>query len=191
MSVLFCWITAELIGARGTGTVASRANTAPHARGPFRSTEVDADVPLQSPDQPVNVYPLLAVPWMPSLIATGIVTAQAVPPAPQLIPAPVTFPPVGGVIVSVYGGPVGGPPPLAVNVALQLFAAFTSTLVVAAVPLHAPPQFVNVYPVAGAAVSVAVVALVNVTAHAAPPAPHVSPFPVTVPPVGAGAIVSA
>jgi hypothetical protein len=52
MSVLFCWITAELIGARGTGT---SANTAPHARGPFRSTEVDAPVPLQSPDQPVNV----------------------------------------------------------------------------------------------------------------------------------------
>ena len=83
---------------------------------------------------------------MPSVIATGIVTAHAVPPAPQLIPAPVTFPPVGGVIVSVYGGPVGNPPPppLAVNVALQLFAASTSTLVVAAVPLHAPPQLVNV-----------------------------------------------
>ena len=129
---------------------------------------------------------------MPSVIATGIVTAHAVPPAPQLIPAPVTLPPVGGVIVSVYGGPVGHqpPPPIAVNVALQLFAASTRTLVVALAPLHAPPQLVNVYPVAGAAVSVAVVALVNVTAHAAPPVPHVSPFPVTVPPVGAGEIAS-
>jgi hypothetical protein len=155
-------------------------------------TEIDAAVPLQSPDQPVNVYPEFAVAVIPSVIATGIVTAHAVPPAPQLIPAPVTFPPVGGVIVSVYGGPVGNPPPppLAVNVALQLFAASTSTLVVAAVPLHAPPQLVNVYPDDGAAVSVAVVELPNVTAHVAPPAPHVSPFPVTVPPVGVGAMVS-
>ena len=129
---------------------------------------------------------------MPSVSAAGIVTAHAVPPAPQLMPAPVTFPPVGdGAIVSVYGGPVGSPPPLAVNVALQLFAASTTTLVVAAVPLHAPPQLVNVYPLAGAAVSVAVVPLASVTAHAAPPAPHVSPFPVTVPPVGAGEMVSA
>jgi hypothetical protein len=66
---------------------------------------------------------------MPIVSATGIVTEQAVPPAPQLIPAPVTRPPVGGVIVSVYGGPVGSPPPppLAVNVALQLFAASIST----------------------------------------------------------------
>jgi hypothetical protein len=128
---------------------------------------------------------------MPSVIATGIVTAQAAPPAPQLIPAPVTFPPVGGVIVSVYGGPIGNPPPpLAVNVALQLFAASTRTLVVRLVPLHAPPQLVNVYPVDGAAVIVAGVPLASVTAHAAPPAPHVSPFPVTVPPVGAGVIVS-
>ena len=81
------------------------------------------------------------------------------PPAPQLMPAPVTFPPVGtGEMVSVYGGPVGKPPPVAVNVALHVFAASTSTLVVALVPLHAPPQLVNVYPVAAAAVSVAVVA---------------------------------
>ena len=95
----------------------------------------------------MNVYPELAVAAMPIVSATGIVTAQAVPPAPQLIPAPVTRPPVGGgVIVSVYGGPVGSPPPppLAVNVALQLFAASISTLVVALVPLHDPPQLVNV-----------------------------------------------
>jgi hypothetical protein len=151
-------------------------------------TEIDAAVPLQSPDQPVNVYPELAVAWIPSVSATGIVTAQAVPPPPQLIPAPLTRPPVGGVIVSVYGGPVGSPPPLAVNVALQVFAAFISTLVVALVPLHDPPQLVNVYPAAGTAVSVAVVPLASVTAHVAP---HDNPLPVTVPPVGAGAIVSA
>ena len=181
----------------GTGAIVSAyvppggAKFAVHVRAPCKLTEYDADVPLQSPDQPVNVYPELAVAAMPIVIATGIVTAHAVPPAPQLIPAPVTLPPVGGVIVSVYGGPVGSPPPLAVNVALQLFAASTTTLVVAAVPLHAPPQLVNVYPDAGAAVSVAVVPLASVTAHAAPPAPHVSPLPVTVPPVGTGAIVSA
>jgi hypothetical protein len=121
-------------------------NVAAHVRAPCKLIEVDADAPLQSPDQPVNVYPLLAVAWIPSVIATGIVTAHAVPPAPQLMPAPVTLPPVGGVTVSLYGGPVGSPPPppLAVNVALQLFAASTSTLVVAAVPLQAPPQLVNV-----------------------------------------------
>ena len=123
---------------------------------------------------------------MPSVIDAGIVTEQAVPPAPQLMPAPVTFPPVGtGEMVSVYGGPVGKPPPpVAVKVALHVFAASTSTLVVALVPLHAPPQLVNVYPVAAAAVSVAVVVPPNVTAHVAPPAPHVSPLPVTVPPDG-------
>ena len=79
------------------------AKFAVQVRAPCKLTEIDADVPLQSPDQPVNEYPPLAVAWIPSLIATGIVTAHAVPPAPQLIPAPVTFPPAGGVIVSVYG----------------------------------------------------------------------------------------
>ena len=134
---------------------------------------------------------MLGVAEIPSVIDAGIVTAHAVPPAPQLIPAPVTLPPVGeGEIVSVYGGPVGKPPPVDVNVALHVFAASTRTLVVALVPLHAPPQLVNVYPVAAAAVSVAVVVPPNVTAHVAPPAPHVRPLPVTVPPVGAGAIVS-
>ena len=129
---------------------------------------------------------------IPTVIGAGIVTEQLVPPAPQLIPAPATLPPVCGVIVSVYGGPVGNPPPppLAVNVALQLFAASTKTLVVALVPLHAPPQLVNAYPVAGVAVSVTGVELPNVTAQAAPPVPHVSPIPVTGPPAGTGAIVS-
>ena len=64
-----------------------------HVRAPCKLTAIDADVPLQSPDQPVNVYPELAVAAMPIVSATGIVTAQAVPPAPQLIPAPVTRPP--------------------------------------------------------------------------------------------------
>ena len=122
-----------------------------------------------------------------------MVTAHAVPPAPQFKPAPCTRPPVGAVMVSVYGGPVGDPPllpPLDVNVALQVRAASTSTEVVVLVPAHEPPQPVNVYPLAGVAVSVAVVALPNVTWHVAPLAPHVSPFPVTVPPVGVGPIVS-
>ena len=123
------------------------------------------------------------------VIGAGIVTAHAVPPAPQFSPAPATLPPVGGVIVSVYGGPVGGPP-VDVNVAEHVFAASTWTAVVVLVPLHAPPQLVNAYPLAGAAVSVTGVALPNVTAQAAPPVPHVSPLPVTVPPVGTGAIVS-
>jgi len=30
-------------------------NAAAHVRAPFNSTEVDADVPPQSPDQPANV----------------------------------------------------------------------------------------------------------------------------------------
>ena len=162
-------------------------------RGPFRLTQSDGRLPTQSPVQPPNVYPALGAAEMPNVIDAGIVTAHAVPPAPQSMPAPVTFPPVGiGEIVSVYGGPVGKPPPppVTVNVALQVFAASTSTLVVALVPLQAPLQLVNVYPVAAAAVSVAVVVPPNVTAHVAPPEPHVSPLPVTVPPVGVGAIVN-
>jgi hypothetical protein len=81
---------------------------------------------------------------MPSVIAAGIVTEQPVPPAPQLIPAPWIVPPVGGVIVSVYGGPFTGPPPVAVNVALHVRAASTRTVVPAFVPEHAPPQLVKV-----------------------------------------------
>ena len=102
------------------------------------------------------------------VIGAGIVTAHAVPPAPQFSPAPATLPPVCGVIVSVYGGPVGGPP-VEVNVAEHVFAASTWTAVVVLVPLHDPPQLVNAYPLAGAAVSVTGVALPNVTAQAARP----------------------
>ena len=79
----------------------------------------------------------------PSVIDAGIVTEHAVPPAPQLMPAPWMVPPVGSVTVSVYGGPFTGPPPLAVKVALHVRAASTSTVVVVAVPLQAPPQLVN------------------------------------------------
>ena len=73
-------------------------------------------------------------------MAAGMFTEQAVPPAPQLIPAARMFPPVGGVTVSVYGGPFTGPPPVAVNVAVHVRAASTCTVVVGLVPPQAPPQ---------------------------------------------------
>ena len=93
-------------------------------------------------------------------------------------------------IVRVYGGPLTGPPPVAVNVAMHVRTASTSTVVVGVVPAHAPPQLVNAYPELGVAVSVAVMALPKPTWHEALPAPHARPGPLTRPPEGAGAIVN-
>ena len=59
-----------------------------------------------------------------------------VPLVPQLIPPPVTVPPVGVVTVSRYVGS-------AVNVAVQVLALSTVTLVVVLVPEQLPPQPVN------------------------------------------------
>jgi hypothetical protein len=111
---------------------------APQVRGPFRATHCVGVFPVQSPVHAVNVYPAFAVAPMPSVIDAGIVTEHAVPPAPQLIPAPWMPPPVGGVIVSVYGGPSGGA--AGTNVAVQAVDDSTSTLVLGSVPEHAPPQ---------------------------------------------------
>jgi len=120
-------------------------NVALHVRGPFSAIHWLGDVPVQSPVHDVNTYPMLAVAETPSVIAAGMVTEHAVPPAPQLIPAPAIVPPAGDVIVSVYGGPVGGvpPPPVAVNVALHVRAASTRTVVSVLAPAHAPPQLVK------------------------------------------------
>jgi hypothetical protein len=125
------------------GVPPAGVNSAPHVRAPFNASRCAGVPPLQSPVHAVNVYPALGVASRPIDIAAGIVTAQAVPPAPQAMPAARIIPPVGGVTVSVYGGPVTGPPPVAVNVAVHVLAASTSTLVVRLVPLHAPPQLVN------------------------------------------------
>ena len=91
------------------GVPPAGANSAPQARAPFNASRYAGVAPLQSPVHPVNVYPALGVASRPIDIAAGIVTVHAVPPAPQLIPAPCTLPPVGDVIVSLYGGPFTGP----------------------------------------------------------------------------------
>jgi hypothetical protein len=118
-------------------------NVALQVRGPFSVSRYAGLVPLQSPVHAVNANPALAVASMPIDIVAGIVTEQAGPPAPQLMPAAWIFPPAGGVTTSVYGGPTTGPPPVAVNSALQVSAAFTSTVVEGVVPAHAPPQAVK------------------------------------------------
>ncbi len=79
--------------------------------------------------------------------------------------------------------------PSSANVAVQILAPSTWTVVVAIVPLHAPPQPENVYPASGAAVKDTVVALSNNCWHAVPPVPHAIVPPVTIPPVGAGLMV--
>jgi hypothetical protein len=70
-----------------------------------------------------------------------MVTEHAVPPVPQLRPAPLTVPPVGlGLIAIVYGGPLTT---LAVNEAVHVLAPSTDTVVVGPVPEHEPPQLAN------------------------------------------------
>ena len=102
------WVIGAGVAQVMTGVVGpppTGVNVAPQVRGPAKANRMLAAVPVQSPVHAVNVYPELAVALSPMLIDTGIVTEQAVPPAPQLMPAACTFPPVGGVIVNVYGGP--------------------------------------------------------------------------------------
>ena len=58
-------------------------------------------VPLQSPVQWLNTYPLAGFALSPRPSAAGMVTEHCVAPLPQLSPAPWIVPPVGGVIVIV------------------------------------------------------------------------------------------
>ena len=165
-----------------------------HVRGPASVIQSVELVPaaIQSPVHPPKLYPVSGVTNIPRLIDPFTDTVhRSELPALQCRPAPCTVPPAGtGKIVIVYGGPFTGPP-VDVNTALQLFAALTSTDVVALVPLHDPPQLVKTYPEAGVAVSVAFVSPPNETWHVVPPFPHARPLPLTDPPAGTGAIVSA
>jgi len=102
------WVIAAGVAHVMTGVVCpppTGVKIAPQVRGPANASTMLAAVPVQSPVHAVNVYPALAVALTPRLNGTGIVTEQAVPPAPQLMPDACTLPPVGGVIVNVYGGP--------------------------------------------------------------------------------------
>jgi hypothetical protein len=93
---------------------------------------------------------------MPYAMDAGAVYEQTEPPVPQPSPAPVTLPPVGtGLIVIVYGAPVAR----LTNVAVQVLALSTATVVLRLVPEQLPPQLVKVRSVAGAAISVTVVAV--------------------------------
>ena len=61
--------------------------------------------------------------------------------APRTIscPSPEYGPVIGATLPILMGSPDPPPPPLAVNVALQVFTASTATVVAEVVPLHAPP----------------------------------------------------
>jgi hypothetical protein len=74
---------------------------ATHVRGPWSASAKLAFVPEQLPDQPENTYPAPGVASSPRVIGPGIVTEHAIPLVPQLIPALLTVPPDGRVIVSV------------------------------------------------------------------------------------------
>jgi len=142
------------------------------------------------------VYPASAEADSPIVIAAGIVTEHAAPPAPQLIPAPWTRPPAGtGEMVSVYGGPStgaggGSPPPAGVNAAPHVRAPLSASHRPGDVPAQSPVHPLKVYPASAEADSPIVIAAGIVTEHAAPPAPQLIPAPWTRPPAGTGEMVS-
>jgi hypothetical protein len=119
-----------------------------------------AAVPLQAPVQPVNVEPAAAA-------AVSVTVAPFVKPAPQV--APQAMP--AGLLVTV---PLPLPAfatassALTVKTAVALRSPVIASVQVAAVPLQAPVQPVNVEPAAAAAVNVTVAPFVN-------PAPQVAP----------------
>jgi hypothetical protein len=67
------------------------------------------------------------------------------------------------------------------NAAVTDVAAVIVTVHVAAVPLHAPPQPVNLAPAAGAAVSTTLDPVATSAVQVAPPVPQLIPPPVTLP----------
>ncbi|HOG28948.1 MAG TPA: hypothetical protein PLT35_06670, partial [Vicinamibacterales bacterium] len=155
-----------------------------HVVAPSTVTVVVRPVPVQRPPQPVKVWVASGAAVSVTVVAAGKVTEQAEPPAPQVSPPPVTVPPVGAGVIANPKATVGA------KTAVQDLMPSTVTVVFGLVPLQAPPQPVKVWVASGAAVSVTVVAAGKVTEQAEPPAPQVSPPPVTVPPVGTGVIAS-
>jgi hypothetical protein len=141
-----------------------------------------------------------------------MVTAHALPPVPQLIPALLTVPPEGLVIVSVKGGPVvvaSVPVPdevpvpedvpvpeeedvpdeaedeVAVNVAPQDFAPLRRIVWLSPVPAEqSPVQPAKLKPGSGAAWSPKYMLAGMVTWHSAADVPQLRPAPFTTPPVG-------
>ena len=89
-------------------------------------------VPEHEPDHPLKAYPVSTVAVRVTSVLLANPTWQVDPPVPHKRPLPLTVPPAGfGEIVNRYDG---------VNVALQVSALLTATLVVVPVPLQDPPQ---------------------------------------------------
>jgi hypothetical protein len=138
-------------------------------------------------------------------MAAGIVTAQALPAVPQMIPALAIVPPEGFVIVSVKGGPlvpVPVPDPLpvevppdpeepvepedddAVNAAAQLRGPSSASATLAPTPAQLPDQPEKTWPASGVAIRPTVIGPGMVTAQAVAFVPQLMPALLTVPPVG-------
>ena len=77
--------------------MASAPNVAVHVFTPSTVTVVVAPVPEQLPPQDANECVASGVAVSVTGVDDGNVTEQAAPPAPQVIPPPVTVPPDGGV----------------------------------------------------------------------------------------------
>jgi hypothetical protein len=153
-------------------------------------TEQVGFVPLHAPPQPVNVAPAPGVAVSVTVAFAVSFALQSVLPPPQLIPPPETEPlPVTDTLRTgaVEVPPPPPLPPLVENDAVTVFAAFIVSAQVLAVPLHAPPQPVNVDPDSAVAVSVTVDPAASFALQSEPPAevhvippPETVPFPVTV-----------
>jgi hypothetical protein len=126
---------------------------------------VQVPLPVQVPDHPEKVVPVEGT-AVNTTLAPLVKSAVQVPgqsiPAGLLVTVPEPLPVLSTVSAIVVGAG------FAANVALTLSAAFIETVHVAALPLQAPVQSVNLEPVVGASVSLTDVPSLNFALHVLP-----------------------
>ena len=142
--------------------------------------QVDA-VPEQAPVQPANSCPsagcAVSVNVFAGVVATSSLASHTVrPPAPQLMPSPLTWPFTGGVTVNSWRA--------GAKVALTVLSASSVTQHLGAVPEQAPPQRSNSWFAAGAARRMSPLLCGFVSSQSVPLPPQSMPGPVTAPLAG-------
>lgn len=162
-----------------TAVAAGGRNAEKVAVTPFEVLSVTVQVvfvPVHAPPQPRNLTPVPGI-----AVSTTLVPAEKrwtqvfFGPLPMHFPAEeLTVPrPVTPIVSFVAGA--------APKVAETLFAAVIVSVHVVEVPLHAPPQPVNVAPETRVAVKVTLAFTVTFALHVVPPLPQLIPPPVTLP----------
>ncbi|HEY3086736.1 MAG TPA: hypothetical protein VGJ59_01560, partial [Jatrophihabitantaceae bacterium] len=139
----------------------------------FIATVQVVAVPPQAPVQPVKVAPVAGVATSETVAPDAKFAEQMFAPAPQLIAPvpPLTLPlPLTVTVNSI----------VCVNVAVTLRTSSMVTVQVGVVPVHAPDQLVNLYPLAGLASSVTSEPAGWSAVHVAGPSQSIPP-PVTRP----------